>query len=171
MFILLTLPVVQCFPNFGNHFGNGTWARSKWSKKFFFDNQQLSDWIFPNELNIMLDLEHAMSFLVWPNCRTLHSGVGLWKRLGVTGLQHFIKSSEEKAAIIFPKKYFFVYGFSTIVTENANYSWICIANIWIANFYLFIVQRVCYLDTRYHNTRDLNSGLVFKWWSEYRSVN
>ena len=44
---------------------------------------------------------------------------------------------------------------------------IWIANIWIANFYFFIIQMVCYLD----GTGHLNSRPVFKWWSECRSVN
>ena len=43
-------------------------------------------------------------------------------------------------------------------------------NIWITNFYLFIIQMVCYSDTQYHFTRHLNSGPVFKW-SEYWSIN
>ena len=49
---------------------------------------------------------------------------------------------------------------------------IWIANIWIANFYLFLIQKVCYSDSPYHGTGHLNNRLVFiKWWSEYRSVN
>ena len=38
-------------------------------------------------------------------------------------------------------------------------------NIWIGIF------GVCYSDAWYHGTGRLNSGLVFKWWSEYRSFN
>ena len=38
-------------------------------------------------------------------------------------------------------------------------------NIWIGIFL------VCYSDAWYHGTGRLNSGLVFKWWSEYWSFN
>ena len=44
-------------------------------------------------------------------------------------------------------------------------------NILIANFNLFLIQMVCYSDARYYCTGHLNSGLIFKWWSEYRSIN
>ena len=44
-------------------------------------------------------------------------------------------------------------------------------NIWIANFYLFVIQMVHYSDARYHGSRHLNSRLVLKWWSEYWSSN
>ena len=38
-------------------------------------------------------------------------------------------------------------------------------------FYLFDIQIVWYSDARYHNTRHLNSGLVFKWCSEFWFVS
>ena len=44
-------------------------------------------------------------------------------------------------------------------------------NIWTANFYLFNIQMVRQSDAWYHGTGYLSSGLVFKWWSEYQSVN
>ena len=50
---------------------------------------------------------------------------------------------------------------------NAIINW----NIWIANFYLFVILMVGYSDARYHGTRQINSGEVFKSWSEYLSVN
>ena len=48
---------------------------------------------------------------------------------------------------------------------------IWIVKIWIANFYLFLIQMVFYSDAWYNGNRHLNSGPVFKWWSEYRSIN
>ena len=44
-------------------------------------------------------------------------------------------------------------------------------NIWIANFCLVVIQMVYYSDARYLSTWHMNSRLVFKWWSEYQSVN
>ena len=44
-------------------------------------------------------------------------------------------------------------------------------NIKIVNFYLFVDQMVGYSDAQYHGTRHLNSGPIFKWLSEYHSVN
>ena len=44
--------------------------------------------------------------------------------------------------------------------------------IWIANYYLFIIEMVCYSNAHYHHgTGHLNTRLLFKWWSEYWSVN
>ena len=48
---------------------------------------------------------------------------------------------------------------------------IWIANIWIANFYVFIIQMVPYSDARYNGTGHMNRRHVLKWWSKYWSVN
>ena len=53
-------------------------------------------------------------------------------------------------------------------------------NICIANFYLFVIQMVCYSDAQYHGSGQgiwivdqysndgLNTSQLTKWWSEYR---
>ena len=40
-----------------------------------------------------------------------------------------------------------------------------------ANYKLFLIQKVCYSDAQSFGTRHLNGGPVFKWGSEYQSVN
>ena len=44
-------------------------------------------------------------------------------------------------------------------------------NIWIANFYLFVIQMVHFSDDRYHGTKYLNNSPLTKWWSIFLQVS
>ena len=54
-----------------------------------------------------------------------------------------------------------------LYSGDLNSKHLNIGNIWIANFYLFLIQMVCYLDAQNHGTgQTIQQANIFPW-SEY----